>query len=381
MRVLSACVAALLVLGAATSLRGQAGLRFVSPDNGGFVSGVVSIEVAYDGPGGASAVEDVTFFANGRQICTAPGAEPRCSWDAGDDIREHALRVVARLRSGGRAVANLRTRAAGYTEAVRVEVVQLNAVVQDGGRFVKGLTVGDFQVFDDGDARPITSFDATGGALELVLALDVSGSMDIALDDVREAARTFLAALGPKDQVTIVAFNDSMFTLAQRESDAATRSRALDRLSAWGGTSLYDVIVRSLDLLSRQPGRRALVVFSDGDDRSSQASFDHVRRVVGDSDATLFAVGLGRGARIEQLRARLEELTDASGGRALFAEESRQLARPFADIVEDLSNQYALAFEPRHDGLSHRIDLTVRGGYRVRTRRGYTAPAPEGQTP
>ncbi len=352
-------------------------LRFVSPPSGSYVSGPLLLKVVHDGPGGGLAIIDVTFFADGRQVCVAPGSRMECAWDAGSIIAEHALRAVATLRAGGRLVANVRTRAVGFADAVSVDVVQVNAVVTEGGRFVKGLTREVFQLLDDNEARPIVGFDPEGAPLELVLALDVSASMKDALPDVQRAARTFLKALGPNDRVTVVAFNDSMFTLAPREADLETRLSALDRLSSWGATALHDAIVHGVELLSRQAGRRALVVFSDGEDMSSQATFDDVARLVSDSDATLFAVGLGRGARVQTLKTKLGALADASGGLALFAENSDKLSEPFAEIVEDLSNQYTIGFEPRRDGQSHALSLQVPGrNFRVRARKTYVAPKP-----
>jgi Ca-activated chloride channel family protein len=352
-------------------------LRFISPTADTYLSGPVLLRVGIEPPTMIREVIDVTFYADGRQICVADGARPECAWDAGPNVEEHLIRAVARLRNGSRIVQNVRTKGLGYAEAVTVEIVQVNAVVTDGsGHFVQGLTRDQFVLLEDGKPRPLTSFHPTGTALELVLAVDVSGSMADAMNDVKQAVGTFMEALGPKDQATLVAFNDAMFTLARRESNPAVRKRAVSRLSAWGGTALYDVIVRSLDMLSRHPGRRALVIFSDGDDQASQASFADVERLVREGDATLFMVGLGRGATNDELKRKMEQLALASGGRALFVERSDQLAEPFAAIVEELSNQYMLGFEPRQDGKWHTIDVQVPNTrYRVRARQGYKAPA------
>jgi Ca-activated chloride channel family protein len=351
-------------------------LRFISPTAETYLSGPVLLKVAIEPPALSGQVIDVAFFADGRQVCVAPASRPECAWDAGPNVEEHLIRAVARLRSGGRVIQNVRTKALGYTESVSVEIVQVNAVVTSSdGHFVKNLSRDQFRILEDGRPQPITSFEPTGTALELVLAVDVSGSMADVMPDVKQAVRAFLDALGPKDQVTLIAFNDAMFTLARRESNAAARSRAVDRLSPWGSTALYDVIVRSLDLLSRQPGRRALVIFSDGDDQSSQSSFEEVERLVREGDATLFMVGLGRGATNEPLKEKMERLALASGGRALFVERSDRLGEPFAAIVEELSNQYMLGFDPKRDGRWHTIEVQVPNTrHRVRARQGYKAP-------
>jgi VWFA-related protein len=349
-------------------------LRFISPTDETYVSGPVLLKVAIGGEAGPTLVEDVTFFADGRQLCVAPATNPQCGWDAGPQLVAHAIRAVARLKSGGRLVANVRTKDVEYVEAVSVDVVLANAVVTEGGRFVKGLSREDFKVFDDGKERPVTSFQSSEAPLELVLALDVSASMNIALSDVKEAARAFLKALRPQDRVTLVAFNDAMFTLS-RGVPGTEAMPALDKLAAWGGTSLYDVVVRSMQLLSKKAGKHALVIFSDGDDNASQATLQQVRRLASDSDAMLMAVGLGRGSEVDNLKQTLESLAESSGGRVLFAKRSDELVESFGKVVEDLINQYTLGFEPQRDGRDHQIRVEVPGkGVRVRARRVYVGP-------
>ena len=368
--------AVLLVLAALLCGQAQSAptLRFASPTDETYASGLVVLRVIVDGDSASSLIEDVTFFADGRQVCVVPGTTPQCKWDAGPQLTTHAIRAVARLKSGGRLIANVRTKDAGYVEAVSVDAVLANAVVTEGGRFVKGLTRDDFKIFDDGRERPVTSFQSNEAPLEVVLALDVSASMSTALADVKAAAEGFLRALRPQDRVTVVAFNNALFTLS-RGVTGTEALPALNKLTAWGATALYDVIVRSLQLLSRQPGKHALVIFSDGDDSASQATLDQVRKLVADSDAMLMAVGLGRGSTVNELKEKLESLADASGGRVLFAEKSDELTESFAKVVEDLINQYTLGFEPQRDGRDHQIRVQVPGrGVRVRARRVYTAP-------
>jgi VWFA-related protein len=351
-------------------------IRWVSPTADTYLTGPVLLRVIFDGAGGGTLVEDVTFFADGKQVCVVPGAKSECAWDAGPTLEPHALRVVARLKAGGRLVSAIRTKSAGYVEAVSVDVVLANAVVTEGGRFVKGLDRAAFRVFDETRERPITSFQSTDAPIELVLALDASASMADALPDLKAAATAFVQALRPQDRTTVVAFNDEMFTLARRESDPQVLAAAVDRLTAHGGTALYDVLARALQLLSREPGKHAIVFFSDGDDRSSQMRLEQLQAIVADSDAMLFAVGLGRGAQIEALKEKLETLTDASGGRVVFADKTDRLRASFAEVVESLTNQYTLGFVPARDGREHRIEVRVagRGGLKVRARRMYIAP-------
>ena len=121
-----------------------------------------------------------------------------------------------------------------------------------------------------------------------------------------------------------------------------------------------------------------VLLHADGEAAASYAQAAHVaRRLIDESDATVFTVGLGRGQSQKDLREKLGELADASGGLALFAGNPEDLAQPFAEIVETLSNQYTLSFEPRRDGKYHELTVQVPGrDVRVRARRGYVGPRP-----
>jgi VWFA-related protein len=243
---------------------------------------------------------------------------------------------------------------------------------------VQDLQQGAFRILEDGVPQAITHFSSEGSPLELVVAVDVSASMGQSMPQLKNAVRKFLSALGPKDQVTLAAFNDNMFTLSRRETSVPQRLRAVDRLAPWGGTALYDVIVRGVRQVSQRSGRRVLVVFSDGDDRTSHATIETVEDAVRASDATLFMVALGRGAREVQLRSGIERLVDMSGGRALFVDKSENLADAFGEVLEELSNQYLIGYQSSNttrDGGWRALTIDVPGrGYTVRARQGYRAP-------
>ena len=120
-----------------------------------------------------------------------------------------------------------------------------------------------------------------------------------------------------------------------------------------------------------------VALLSAGADTRSSTTYTEVRRHPDESDATVFTigVGLGTGAAEEELRVRLHELADASGGLALFADDTDRLAASFAEIVETLANQYTISFEPQRDGKYHRLAVQVPDrDAKVRARRGYVAP-------
>jgi Ca-activated chloride channel family protein len=349
-------------------------VRVAAPEPDTMVVGAVALRAAIEPAARVSEVTRLMFYADGRLVCTITDpAHPTCTWDAGAAIKEHVIRLVAERSSGPRLVTSIKTKGLDLAEAVKVEIVQVTAVVSDRGRFIKGLPQSVFRVLEDGVPQDITHFSSEGSPLELVVAVDVSASMADAMPQLKTSVKKFLSALGPKDQVTLTAFNDNLFTLTRRETAPDARLRAVDRLAPWGGTALYDVIIRGLQQLSKQPGRRVLVVFSDGDDRTSHATIDGVEKAVRASDATLFMVALGRGVRNAALRSEIDRLVDLSGGRALFVQRADQLDEPFADILEELANQYLIGYQSTgtRDGWREIQVELPKHDYEVRARQGY----------
>jgi Ca-activated chloride channel homolog len=359
-------------------------LHISAPAEGSYASGPTRLVAAIDPPSRSSEVTQVTFFADGKQVCTVPKPPFQCDWDAGERLIEHQIRVVASLRSGGRLVDTVQTQGVQYSEGVDVDVVQVTAVVTEGGHFVRGLRQSDFKVFEDDRPQTITNFASENIPLELVTAIDVSSSMTEALPVVKESAKRFLSGLQDRDQVTVLGFNDNIFTLARRATDQNTRVRAIDRMAPWGGTALYDVTIKAIDLLGRQQGRRSIVIFSDGDDQSSHASIDAAIARAEGSDATIYAIGQGRAVRASNLQDLLRRFATISGGRAFFTDDVVKLGGVFDEILEDLRNQYLLSYPvpgTLRDGAWHRIRVEVTGGnYHVRARQGYRLTRAAGAT-
>ena len=232
------------------------------------------------------------------------------------------MRAVATMADGARVVATSRTRSAGYIETVEVEVVQVTATVTDNeGRFVKGLARDQFRVKEDDVPQRLTAFAGENIPLEIVVAIDVSHSMTEAMPTLKTAVRTFLTALRPADQVTLLAFNDNIFTLARRATEPALRVRAVDRLAPWGGTALFDAMLTALNTVGKQPGRRSLVVFSDGEDQNSVATLKRVETRLETSDATIYTIGLGRSVKDRDLAQVMARMSQMSGGRSFLLDD------------------------------------------------------------
>ena len=367
---------AALALGAAIAIGAAQAptLSITAPKEDVFLSGPTKLAADVSGD---AAVQSVRFFVDGRLACTVERRPFGCPWDPGPVVRGHHVRVVATLADGSRLVANLRTKDLGYTERARVEAVLVPVVVSDGGRFVGGLQRQDFEVLEDGVSQRIVAFANEDSPLELVLAIDISGSMERALGKVKEAVKQLLARLRPTDAVTLIGFNDTMFIAAEREQDQRAREDAVDQLTAWGGTALYDATVRAVDLVGSSTARKGVVVFSDGDDRHSLTAPDAAAAHVQAGNAMLYTVGFGAGATVPTLRDRLEQFAQSTGGRAFFPRDTGELEPAFGHIMTELSSQYVLSYvsaNTRADGAWRSIRVRLpKGKYEVRARRGYQA--------
>jgi len=353
----------------------RAALRITSPAAGVVVSGVMRLEAVITPGGALPRVEKVSFFVDGKLVCAVSTPPFGCRWDAGTILRGHHVRVVATLRDGGRLVSNLRTKDLGYAERVRTDAVLVPVIVRQKNQFVRGLKTRDFELSEDGVAQSIASMAAEDAPLDLVVAVDISGSMEPALPEVRLAVKRLLAKLRPGDAATLIGFNDTSFVVAERETDPQVRADAVDLLSAWGGTAVYDATIRALDLVGTRWGRKGVVIFSDGDDRDSLTTRQTAMARVQSSEAVLYTVGFGSGATRPHLRMSLEGYARTTGGHAFFPHDVKELDQVFDAIVAELANQYVLSYSPRnsaHDDRWRSIKVRVRNGrYAIRARSGY----------
>jgi VWFA-related protein len=349
------------------------GVAIVSPEAGGYMSGRVTFQARV--PLATDAV-NVTFFVDGREVCVITRRPYDCDWNAGRIIRERQVRMVVTLKDGRRIVRNVRTQGLDYAANTTVQAVQVTVSVLQGGRFISSLPQSAFTIHEDGRPQTVNSFIAEDGPLELVVAVDISGSMKEALPTVKKAVQTFLSAVPPNNYVTVLAFNEEVFEVSRRAIGAAERSKAIDQLEAWGSTVLHDALMRGLDVLDEQAGRKALVVFTDGEDRGSNSGLAEVERRLEGSDATLYMIGQGRGTSAESLKRLMERLSEPTGGRALFTDRLDELSSAFQSLLEELRHQYLLGYQSSNsakDGTWREIKVEVAGPGRVRARRGYRA--------
>jgi Ca-activated chloride channel family protein len=364
---------------AAAMIAAALSVKILSPGADSFVSGVTMLRAEVE-PVDAAAI--VSFFVDGRPVCRVARPPYECEWDAGRTIAEHRIRVVAASAEAPetRTVATISTKGIAVAESVDVDLVEVTVTVTDGGsKYVMGLPQRAFRVYEDGRSQAITHFSSENVALDLVLAVDISGSMRESMPKMKSAVKEFLTAVSATDRVTLLGFNDTIFPLARKSTDPVQRVKAVERLASWGDTALYDVIATGINLLGRETGRKAMVVFTDGEDMGSHTSLSDVERRLEASGVTLYVIGEGRALKIDALRERMDRLARSTGGRAIVTEKIDDLRGAFAELLDELSHQYLLGYAPTnsaHDGTLRQLKVEVEGRHRIRAREAYRAPSP-----
>ena len=375
---LRAAVVAAAVVGLLPIQAVKPSVRIVAPTSHEMLIGPSEI-VAEIIPG-SLAVRDVIFQVDGIQVCKIERAPYRCQWDAGGRTTPRSVRVVATPVEGTRLVATLRTKGLDMVQSSGVDAVVVTAHVTDNrDKFVDGLPLETFRVFEDGVEQKVTSMLAENAPINLLMALDVSGSMEAAVGELRAASSSFLQAMRPKDRVTLAGFNNGLFVLAPATAEPQARLAALERLQPSGGTALYDSMIRGAELIRPQSTPRAMVVFSDGDDVSSLGTLETARTAIQGADIVLYFIAQGKAERDPKLRASYEQLARETGGGAYFSSRMSSVREHFAEIVEELAHQYILVYTPKRDlgdGAWRKIAVQAQDKdrkYNVRARQGYFA--------
>jgi Ca-activated chloride channel family protein len=258
----------------------------------------------------------------------------------------------------------------------RVQLVEVYATVTDAnGQPVTGLRQSDFEVFEDGRRQEVTTFAA--GEFPLTVALGVDRSFSMAGEPLRlakQASQAFLRQLKPDDRSMVVAIGNEAEVIAPLSADRGAQSKAIASLDAWSTTALYDAIVATLDRLEPEPGRQAVVVFSDGADRYSEHSAADVMARARRSNALIYPIVFGK-TRPETLA----ELAVLTGGRSFLLRDARELESTLALVARELRYQYLIGYTPSRaldtgtrEWRSIRVALTGdRRNHRVRARDGY----------
>ncbi len=163
-------------------------------------------------------------------------------------------------------------------------------VTDRAGRAISGLTANDFTVTEGGVERAVREVAPTTAPFNLVLLLDVSGSVEERIDFIRKAALAFLNTAGPQDRIAIVSFRDDVQLVSDFTSDRTVLTERIKDIQAGGATSLYDALGYSLVSILRplRGERTGVVVLSDGDDNRSFLTFPSIVDAIYETGAIVY---------------------------------------------------------------------------------------------
>ncbi len=256
-----------------------------------------------------------------------------------------------------------------FVSALSPQLMRFNASVTDrNGRAIGGMKESDFSVFENGVERQVTKVVPTNEPFNLVLLLDVSGSVEERIDFIRKAARDFLNTASPQDRIAIISFRDDIQVISDLTTDRKMLSKKLDEIDAGGGTALYDALGYVLaDTVKQLRGERtAIVILSDGDDNKSFVPFPAILEAIIESGALIYPLYVPSGlipegsvpkpeVTIDPLRTRYltlttraeeegQKLAAASGGVYYPIHRLEDLQRAYDDVVVQLRTAYTITY-------------------------------------
>jgi Ca-activated chloride channel homolog len=273
--------------------------------------------------------------------------------------------------------------AAAQPIRVTTLTVPLYVTVTDADkRLVPDLTREDFEVYDNGKLQTLTNFDNQPTPITVVVMLDTSGSMTLALDLVKDGAEQFLMRMLPIDKGMVGAFNDKIeFHPASFTDNRDQLARALKELDFGYPTRLYDAIDQSIEQLNGADGRKTVLVFTDGEDNASRKGANAVLERARLEEVMVYSVGLINEINNGNQRIRtspdrgLRRLSEETGGGFFLLKQKDDLGSTFTRVAQELHSQYVLGFSPELlDGKVHKLEVRVkRPGLVPRARRSYVA--------
>jgi len=270
----------------------------------------------------------------------------------------------------------------------RVDEVHVLFIATDKhGKFVRDLNEDDFSILDD--HKPPTSISnfrrETGLPLQLGLLIDTSGSVRTRFDFEQEAAVSFLqqAVRRNFDQAFVMGFSGKSTVTQDFTDNPGLLADGVHRLKNGGGTALYDAIYRACKsqlgkAQEDHPVRRAIIVVSDGEDNQSEVSEAAAIEMAQRSEVIIYAISTDDSGLVLRGDRILQQLADATGGRAFFPYKMKDIKNSFASIEDELRSQYIVSYHPADfeaDGRYRPIEITaLKKDFQVRARKGYYAP-------
>lgn len=273
--------------------------------------------------------------------------------------------------------------------SVTTDLVTLTLTVTDNfGRYVSGLNKNAFTVIDSDKEQEITFFSDQDAPVSVGIIFDISGSMSKdKIVKARNALERFINTSHPSDEYFLIGFNTRAQLLLDRTRDSSAVLDKLSLVEPKNNTALYDAVYLGTERVTRGTHqKKALLVISDGQDNSSRYNFGEVRRLLKESDVTIYSVGiLGGGDAGSMLgmqgQSFLDELSGVTGGKSFYPNTNVEMDEIFERIALELRHQYSVGYVPTNfspDGKWRKVKVKVkppRGLPRliVRSREGYYA--------
>ena len=269
-------------------------------------------------------------------------------------------------------------------------VVLHASVVDKKGNLLTTLPRESFKVFENKVEQPIKTFRREDVPVSLALIVDNSGSMRNKRKSVEAAALAAVKASNPRDEVTVVNFNDEAFQDVPFTNDFKKLEEGLTKIDSRGGTAMRDAVSATIDYV-RKKGRhdkKVLFIISDGSDTAStQITLEKLVQKSHDSNVLMFFIGLlNEEDKREAKKAKraMGALAESSGGAAVFPESLEEVESVALEMAHEIRNQYIITYTPTNqtlDGSFRTIRVVANGPGRpkVRTRSGYYA-TPEANT-
>jgi Ca-activated chloride channel family protein len=272
---------------------------------------------------------------------------------------------------------------------VNTDLITFTVTVTDTyGRYVSGLGKNAFTVLDDKKPQEITFFSDDDSPVSVGVIFDVSGSMGgDKIRRARDALSKFIQTSHDSDEYFLIAFNSRAQLLLDKTRDGNAVLDKLTFVQTKNNTALYDACYLGVEKVQRGAHpKRALLLISDGQDNNSRYTFNELRRLLKESDVTLYGIGIlsgndaGSSLGMEG-QGILDDLASVSGGKAFFPRSAPEMDDIFEQIALELRHQYSIGYKPTdfaNDGHWHRIKVKVtppRGLPRlfVRSKEGYYA--------
>lgn len=240
-------------------------------------------------------------------------------------------------------------------------IVSYVTVTDSTGATVGGLTTEHFSVREDSVREfPIIVEELTsaGEGISVLLALDRSGSMEEEMADAQNAAVSFVNLLGSNDDAALVSFSSDVRMEQTFTRDRALLRNAINAIVSQGGTAIYDAAIYCADLLQNVPGRKAVILMTDGLDKDSQTTLEQATQRYAELGIPIFVIGLG----IEVSEANLRQLAQASGGSYYFSPTSKQLEEVYRAIAAVLLQSYRVTYTTHNsltDGTQRHVRIEV----------------------